>query len=476
MSVGFLIWTEPPQVNRRGRIRTGCAARRRTECGLRRSKQPIGNRTGFTLVEMLIVVAIVAIIVALGVGALLKAPQQARIKGTEATIVKIEAKLSALISEFNRGRFNISPIGTDTIMSGAIPIAQRARVIAGMRAMRQSFPEMFYIDMARTSDGFNNDGDSLTNEPDEVIAGQWNPVDIDFDGNPNQAGTELPAAAVTYLQYMQANLARTPTFVSIHTPGTARAECLFMIVTKCGTDTADFSAEEMKDTDGDGLLEFVDKFGNPIQFFLWPSYHGGNPLRPERDTGGSPTPAWQPSDLGSSLSPKQNPGSETDPDDPNQFLTQADWWNAAATATDARPVFERLFHTLTHFMPGSGGWQPKGFRTYPLIVSAGPDGGFGFRGDPAFVGSDGVMGTLDDTDPSSPTQLRLPAIGLMLSVGPNGAVQPSPPLDDGSPALATGPVMLRPLRVSAAMRITDPSVDGYGQEDDNIDNHRLRPR
>ena len=32
----------------------------------------------------------------------------------------------------------------------------------------------------------------------------------------------------------------------------------------------DFSDREVKDTDGDGLPEFVDAWGQPLQFFRWP--------------------------------------------------------------------------------------------------------------------------------------------------------------------------------------------------------------
>ena len=36
----------------------------------------------------------------------------------------------------------------------------------------------------------------------------------------------------------------------------------------------DFSDREVKDTDGDGLPEFVDAWGQPLQFFRWPLlYH-----------------------------------------------------------------------------------------------------------------------------------------------------------------------------------------------------------
>jgi hypothetical protein len=399
---------------------------------------------------MLIVVAIVAVIAAIGIGALMMAPQIARIRGTEALIAKIDVKLSQRLDEFDRKRANILPIAADTALSGGHP--NRARVIAAIRAMRQEFPDMFYLEPQRIGDGVNNDldfnatGGPLLDEPDEIIAGPWNPVDVDGDTILDQSRPELSALSISRLHYFERAFAdpegnrvdpRTGVarlFRDAHSPVTARAECLFMIVTAGGSDAGEFTPEEMRDTDGDGLMEFVDRFGNPIQFFLWPAYY---------------------------TSPMQDPGAEVDPDDPHQLLTEqtssnSDWWELQPPASSffLRNAFEALYHPVSHFsLP-----QPKGFRKVPLIVSAGPDQGFGFRMDPAFVGPDGIMGTLDDTGP----------IGWMLSVGADGTVGTG---DDGAP-----PFSNRPVRNSPAMRILDPSVLGYGMDQDNIDNHSLRAR
>jgi hypothetical protein len=58
---------------------------------------------------------------------------------------------------------------------------------------------------------------------------------------------------------------------------TESAELLYYILTR-GTSLAEesagsdaFSASEVKDTDGDGLLEIVDAWGNPVRFYRWPT-------------------------------------------------------------------------------------------------------------------------------------------------------------------------------------------------------------
>ena len=72
---------------------------------------------------------------------------------------------------------------------------------------------------------------------------------------------------------MQSNLAA-------HQHNTARSETLYAIlvggVGPLGSvfSPDDFSDREVKDTDGDGLPEFVDAWGQPLQFFRWPLlYH-----------------------------------------------------------------------------------------------------------------------------------------------------------------------------------------------------------
>ncbi len=67
---------------------------------------------------------------------------------------------------------------------------------------------------------------------------------------------------------------------SNHTHNTARAEMLYAILVEGSGPLGsvfnrdDFTDREVKDTDGDGLPEFVDAWGQPLQFFRWPVlYH-----------------------------------------------------------------------------------------------------------------------------------------------------------------------------------------------------------
>jgi hypothetical protein len=69
-----------------------------------------------------------------------------------------------------------------------------------------------------------------------------------------------------------------PTYNSaLHNPVTESAACLYIILTQAAVfDTeapasADLKGVEVADTDGDGLMEIVDAWGQPLRFYRWPT-------------------------------------------------------------------------------------------------------------------------------------------------------------------------------------------------------------
>jgi hypothetical protein len=156
----------------------------------------------------------------------------------------------------------------------------------------------------------------------------------------------------------------------------------------------DFTDKEVQDTDGDGLPEFIDAWGQPLQFYRWPLLYHSNIQIGQNivDTSGS---SW-------SLTPpyltvfQQR---EQNPLDQNQQLVAPAWWgnynNAFALALTPTPpvvpngvsggvrAFEFFFHRLTEPLPAAGGptWWDRGttygarraFYSKFLIASAGPD-------------------------------------------------------------------------------------------------------
>jgi len=160
-------------------------------------------------------------------------------------------------------------------------------------------------------------------------------------------------------------------------------------------DRDDFKASEIGDTDSDGLPEFIDAWGHPLQFFRWPIMY-----RSDSQKGFAPSPG----PYGSIFEAR-----EQDPLDPNQQLMAPAWWssgtnsNAANFGTTTGPTavtgmsnsaiaFQNIFHALaeplvayqasganpTHFWDRSNNYYARrAFFSKPLIISGGLDGQVG---------------------------------------------------------------------------------------------------
>ncbi len=181
-----------------------------------------------------------------------------------------------------------------------------------------------------------------------------------------------------------------------HTHKTARSEMLYALLVEgqgpFGSvfSADDFSDAEVKDTDGDGLPEFVDAWGEPLQFYRWPIFFQSDAQRGPGVYSG----VLDTRDLNTL--------------DPNQTLVDPSWWggsnnanspfgtaatlNASATLSSSAAFFQSYFHTLTdpntnpNLSPSAGsgtGWD-RGVATSPffarrefysryLILSGGPD-------------------------------------------------------------------------------------------------------
>lgn len=191
-------------------------------------------------------------------------------------------------------------------------------------------------------------------------------------------------------------------FVNAHTHKTARAEVLYAVLVDglgpLGSvfSADDFSDREVKDTDNDGLLEFVDAWGEPLQFFRWPVfYYGQDSSKPDVQRGSVP---------GNSPYISVSEQREVDPLDPNNLLLSPAWWagpnSDGASFNVAGPFgagqgplssgamqFQKFFHILVEpnsgtkpSLPNPGLWdrgmdysQRRAYYSRPLILSAGPD-------------------------------------------------------------------------------------------------------
>jgi len=196
-----------------------------------------------------------------------------------------------------------------------------------------------------------------------------------------------------------------------HQHKTARAEMLYAILVEgqgpFGSvfSRDEFTDKEVRDTDGDGLPEFVDAWGQPLQFFRWPVLYHSDLQRGQKIVPDTVNPqTW---DL---VPPYQivYQEREQDPLDVSRQLVAPGWWSRTGVlgqfaandsfslppfnsgpaysigASGGARAFELLFHRLTEPYPSPnpttglfwdrGGFQyRRAFYSKFLVLSGGPD-------------------------------------------------------------------------------------------------------
>jgi len=211
----------------------------------------IGRAAGFTLVELLVVVVIIAILAGMAMAGLAAARNAARERKTWATITKLNNVVLPLYDAYRNRRVPLSNAGIRALAMNAgaktfwdpynqlplvvgptdpipLPVVAAIRLAALRDIMRMELPE--------------RPGD-ITNGPYFAAWGMTDPslhrgYAIRAGGRMGQNGS---------------------------------AECLYMIVSMAAGEEAreQFAEDEVGDTDGNGLFEFLDGWGRPIDFLRW---------------------------------------------------------------------------------------------------------------------------------------------------------------------------------------------------------------
>lgn len=189
-----------------------------------------------------------------------------------------------------------------------------------------------------------------------------------------------------------------------HTHKTARAEALYAFLIEgfgpLGSvfSREDFTNKQVMDTDNDGLPEFVDAWGEPLQFYRWPThFHSGYDFGATYVTAVEPSSGVQKGagSYADAIEPRQQ--SQLDA---NNSLVAPAWWSAAFNNTTAgtyETPSPRAALVMAYFTslidpnaapggtvtlpPSTAGvlWDRSGLsprRAYfarPLIASSGPD-------------------------------------------------------------------------------------------------------
>lgn len=183
------------------------------------------KRIGFTLVELLIVVMIIAILAGMALGALQIAQDSAAKARTRVTIQKLHRFVMEKYASYQYRYVPVSTTGTSK--ERALERLKELRLL-----QRREMPDC------------------------------WSEVPSDT--------SDATAAQIRFVQARPSNVsdAQNP-----H----ASAELLYLLVMSMpGADVA-FASSEIGDTDGNGLKEFLDGWGQPIYFIRWPGqYYNGN--------------------------------------------------------------------------------------------------------------------------------------------------------------------------------------------------------
>jgi prepilin-type N-terminal cleavage/methylation domain-containing protein len=328
------------------------------------------KRTGFTLIELTVVIAIVGILVTLTAGSAVRYFWNAKQRATEAVLQTIDGALSNRVNSFWRSvkppvrtRHSILAglAGTYVTNENQSVRLRRAELIAKLEAMRGDFPQQF-ADFLPASGSHNGIATSANTPPTDNVA----PVAsraraaieleyrrLTYEKNPAAVPNNAPRGAVGYSPNTQ---------IAPHDHQTESAACLYLMLKVGSGDGSVFDMNQIpssfiKDTDEDGVPEIVDAWGTPVRFYRWP-------------TDLSLTMIFTTNQLAGGSSENQN---SLDSDK----LLALDVW-VAGTGSQ---LFESNSNAGTRGIgnffrvsdPTVANRTAASLPTYPIIVSAGPD-------------------------------------------------------------------------------------------------------
>ncbi len=194
---------------------------------------------GFTLLEILVVVSIIAALIAISVAVYGNMMESARRAATMVTISKADKLLQQQITAWSKEFRN----STEIKQTSQHPVI--TNLVSGTHA-QEALALKFYFKLhfpqnATEAAGF--DGIPETND-DVAAYRQWL--------KPPAMGGNMPSPADS-------------------------SELLYLTLTEgrvrgaTAVDTDSFTGRELADTDGDGFVELVDGWGNPLRFYRWPT-------------------------------------------------------------------------------------------------------------------------------------------------------------------------------------------------------------
>jgi prepilin-type N-terminal cleavage/methylation domain-containing protein len=285
------------------------------------------NRQAMTLVELLVVCAIIGILAVLTLVVVNQVTTSAKVAKTRATIQKIDAAMQEIVESYE-GKFSVIKRRVARDFPGPDFTDEDRQEIAA-----HLIRDLMRMEMPQNWGEVNAEPIEITRK-DTKTGGRESPLRIyyqkEYDRVTNNGGkSEEPLDKEAF-----------------------RAALLFLVIQNLNPEALEaFHGSEVADTNGDGLLEFVDAWGKPIQFLRW-------------------APAFSDSDLQQNVLKKAGYT-------PTNRDANRSWWSIRGidlqtAMEDASMEHPDLLDERVNRVSDVVGWF-----LFPLIYSAGPDGKYG---------------------------------------------------------------------------------------------------
>jgi prepilin-type N-terminal cleavage/methylation domain-containing protein len=310
------------------------------------------NRKAFTLIELMVVVVIIVLLAALASTAYFGAMQSAREVRTIGIITKLDAAISDIYETYEF-RFEhienaLAPSSRSDFDSNLASMSE----VDLTRLKRKLMYDLMRMEMPSNRKEVCNNN---------IIEG---PADIEVAG----VTYNLANSAVQEVYFN--NIRNLGTTSSL---GTESAELLYLIIANLDPEALEnFTASEIGDTDGNGLLEFIDGWGRPIAFLRFAPGFTDTDRQPDIKKILSSLPSSPTLDTNSS-----NFNVITD-------LTAISVTTTNSAITNAKDlIISKWQDPFDPDMLNGESWF-----LYPVVVSAGRDGQFGIAIARKVAGSD----------------------------------------------------------------------------------------